>query len=108
MGARAQLRAGLAVAPTSVEPRGAATGKGCPPLTALTDAPAPSYSLPPPQTPHDNPSDFINAFTTFLANCLVIYFLVVLPMHKLVARRAAAEEAAAPEPPLLHTRECPE
>lgn len=58
-------------------------------------------------------SDFTNVLITFLCNCLVVYFFVVLPMNALVehmhkAKHAPAAAAAAePEAP-KPTRECPE
>lgn len=46
--------------------------------------------------------DFINAVVSFLIIAAVVYFLVVLPLNKLIAR---SKPAAAPAPET--TRECP-
>lgn len=46
--------------------------------------------------------DFINAVISFLIIAAVLYFLVVLPVNKLMARYKTEPEPAAP------TRDCPE
>jgi large conductance mechanosensitive channel len=46
--------------------------------------------------------DFINAVITFLIIAAVLYFLVILPVNKLMARYKTEPEEAAP------TRDCPE
>jgi large conductance mechanosensitive channel len=45
--------------------------------------------------------DFLNAVISFLLIALVVYFLVVLPVNKLMERYR-------PEPPPAPTKECPE
>lgn len=50
--------------------------------------------------------DFTNVFITFLVNCLVIYFGVVLPLNALVKK---VEEPEAPAAPAVKTtRDCTE
>ena len=44
--------------------------------------------------------DVINAIITFLAIALVVYYVIVVPLNKLAARRA--------QPAVVTTRECPE
>ena len=46
--------------------------------------------------------DFINAVISFLIIAAVLYFLVILPVNKLMARYKTEPEEAAP------TRDCPE
>ncbi|KAI8472320.1 MAG: large conductance mechanosensitive channel protein [Monoraphidium minutum] len=57
--------------------------------------------------------DFTNSAVTFLLNCLVVYFLVVLPMNALVAGTSAApggggDGDGAPDVAPQDTRTCPE
>lgn len=52
--------------------------------------------------------DFTNVAITFLCNCLVVYFCVVLPMNALVERSKASSNAKEEPAPPSDSRECPE
>ena len=84
------------------------------PLSALRRLPRlapPRVAWPPPSLrplASLHPSDFTNVSITFVCNCLVVYFCVVLPMNALVERakaHPAGKEAPAAAP---DSRECPE